>query len=84
MYPEVNGFGGTGVVRAHRLRDSDEAKAALAGAQGHHIVIVSERLYLGSVRTAFEGDPGWRFERVVGTVPGKDFSEPSRLHTPAP
>ncbi|MEV7966190.1 hypothetical protein AB0O34_09425 [Sphaerisporangium sp. NPDC088356] len=82
VYPEVNGFGGDGVVRAHRLRDCAEAKAALAGAPGHHIVIVSEGLYLSSVRTAFSGDPGWRFERTVARVPDKDFSEPCWIHVP--
>ncbi|MEU8267978.1 hypothetical protein AB0B89_12505, partial [Sphaerisporangium sp. NPDC049002] len=82
VYPEVNGFGGDGVVRAHRLRDCAEAKAALAGAPGHHIVIVSEGLYLSSVKTAFAGDPGWRFERTVARVPDKDFSEPCWIHAP--
>ncbi|WP_405145257.1 hypothetical protein OG589_00890 [Sphaerisporangium sp. NBC_01403] len=82
VYPEVNGFGGDGVIRAHRLRDCAEAKAALAGAPGHHIVIVAEGLYLSSVKTAFAGEPGLRFERIVARVPDKDFAEPCWIHVP--
>ncbi|MFC4589256.1 hypothetical protein ACFO8L_24410 [Sphaerisporangium corydalis] len=82
VFPAVNGFGGEGVVRAHRLRDSAEAKSALAESRGHFIVIVSERFYLSSVRPAFAGEPEWRFTEATATVADKGFSEPCRLHIP--
>lgn len=83
VFVEANGFGGHGVVRAHRLRDSTEARSALAEARSDLIVIVSDRLYLGSVRAAFEGEPEWRFERAMATVPDKGFAEPCWIHVPA-
>jgi hypothetical protein len=83
VFLEANGFGGDGVVRAHRLRDCAAAKAALAVARGDFIVVVSDRLYHGCVRTAFAGVPEWRFEPATATVPDKGFAEPCWIHAPA-
>ncbi|WP_214106761.1 hypothetical protein [Acrocarpospora catenulata] len=82
VHPGRNGFAGHGVIRACRMRDSPVAKQALKEAAGHHVVIVSDAMYEGSVKRAFDGDAAWRFTKVSAVIEDKGFTAECWIHVP--